>query len=111
MHTHRSTLLITLALFCVLAIGPPHATAQSVSLGYVSADGGTAPTYFNPGVTPNSGEPDAGGSGPMPQAHNSMTQARHSDSAPAPQSSGRYMAIALRWARVFWMARFLGLTP
>lgn len=111
MHTHRSTLLITLALFCVLAIGPPHATAQSVSLGYVSADGGTTPTFYNPGVTPNAGEPDAPGAGPMPTAHNSMTQTRHSDLPQATVSTGRYVAIALRWARVFWMARYFGLTP
>ncbi len=112
MHIQRSKLLITLALFCVLAIGPPHASAATASLGYVSADGSTSTSYSPGGATPNSGEPDAGG-GTRPQTttHTSLSMSSSdSGTASATVSSGRYMAIALRWAWVFWMARYFGLT-
>lgn len=110
MHTQRSRLLITLAFLCALVFGASTGWAASIHLDYANSYDGTSSTSLPPGYTPNAGEPDVGqGQGPL-LLHSSVTQARH-ESAVVPASNGRYVAVVLRWARVFWMARYLGLTP
>jgi hypothetical protein len=109
MHTHRSRLLITLAFLCMLVLGASNGWAGTVSLRYAYSYDGASSSTLPPGWTPNAGEPDVGqGQGPM-LLHNSMTQTRR-EGAAVSASKGRYMAV-LRWARMFWMARYPGLTP
>lgn len=111
MHIDRSRLLITLALFCALAIGPSRGMAAPNQLGSSSFDSGPASTYGKPRATQNSGEPDAG-SGSVPVlTHTSVLMTRQPEATSGSGSSGRYVALALRWAQVFWMARYMGLTP
>jgi hypothetical protein len=113
MQTNRSKLLITLALLCVVAFAPA-ARAASVSLGYIPVESGAGnPVIEKPGATPNSGEPDVG-QGQMPQPMRySVTVTRGAAGPTVAPVSGRLpqLSEALRWARVFWMARILGLAP
>lgn len=110
MHIDRNKLLITLALFCALASGPSRAATAPSHLGHAPVDVDSAPTYYKPGSGQNSGEPDVPQGGTIAQ-HTSLLQVRYEDGMSAPVSRGRYMALALRWAQVFWMARYVGLTP
>ena len=110
MQTSRNKLLITLALLCAMALGAAAVCSAGVRLGRAPLDGRSY-TTAQPGITPNSGEPDVtNGQGPLPSRY-SLGKDR-GDGGPAPVvSAGRYVAVMSRWARVFWMARYLGLTP
>jgi hypothetical protein len=109
MHTHRNRLLITLAFLCTLVFGASNGWAGSKHLDYAWSYDGASSSTLPPGWAPNAGEPDVGQTGGPLLLHNSMTQSRR-EGAAASASKGRYMTV-LRWARVFWMARYPGLTP
>jgi hypothetical protein len=110
MQTSRNRLLITLAVLCVTVLAASQLVVSPASAGQASGGSVVATSYSKPGSTPNAGEPDVSG-GQMPQPSHYSQSLTSRGSGTLPVTRGMYVTLASRWARAFWMARYLGLSP
>ena len=110
MRQNRNRLLIiTLVLFGVLIAAA--ASAQTVRLqryGSVDLIGRNA---YQPGATPNAGEPDVGVSTPNRASMRSNGRGDTPSVGTTVPRVTNSLAETLRWAWVIWMARYLNLAP
>ena len=111
MQNFRNRLLITLALLGVLALAAPGARANPIAPQKVNEDG-PGLTWYASSDPSNAGEPDGGASGTLPQ-HSGSNNTSSSVMTQGVDSSAPVMSFVqvLRMARVFLMARYLGIAP
>jgi len=114
MQKYRSRLLIALALLGVLALGVSGARANPISPQRASEDGPGLTWYSSSSDPSNAGEPDSPGSS-LPQhsgsAGSSSSMSVASRGAVGSGPAAMTISQVIRMARVFLMARYLGIAP
>jgi hypothetical protein len=105
MNITRSRLLIALVLYGVLGVGVLEASANLVKLSEPPPSSPVSAPIFQPGASPDAGEPDYPNQ--SPRINGSAREQRGEPTLSPTTSVVRTLAESLRWTWVVWMARYL----